>query len=562
MNSRALAAWIVALSICLAVRMGLGGALGEFLCTVLLVVATSTRFGCSSSCCGRGGVNISEDVASSADAAALDGIGDDSGSSPSGEGGALSLRLMGRGEGGSDGIPDAEASDPPLSNDDVADNDQAEVSPPSRQRIRPQHTLAVPPLVAYLDNTKSFLTALVVTHHVGCAFGGCGPNTWYLIVGLNNDNGPFHKFLEALALLDQCFFMPLFFFVSAYFVPTSYARKGGWNGGFREGRMRRILLPALFTMMVTTPACVAWGQYVAGFDTDKMAYSPHPGVAWFLFWLLLLDWMYITVVAVGGTMPRVGTLETMERSDPPAEQRRTNSLLPGTVTRLLWGVGICGLALLPFLVLTPGSLASMPVAPGSVTCDFFMYFLGIKAREDGWLESGSDGLLLRDRMDVRPAFLLFFVIAEGTGIVLLLPVVETNDLAGFGFVCLAGIFCLDMSLLVLVTFQGYLDMETRLTKFFARAAYGVYLMHPLVVTGATAMYVGICNHLGVTDIDPSAIGSKQHEDAGGGTQGETTDGGHEKHLLIGWILVNLASHLVVWPAAWIMTRLPVLKNIL
>jgi len=207
---------------------------------------------------------------------------------------------------------------------------------------------------------------------------------------------------------------------------------------------------------------------------------------------------------------------------------------------------ICGLALTPFFILTKGTLASMPVATGSVPCDFLAFYLGVQARKHGWLESS-----LSDQMDIHPAVLTLMVVAEGVGMILCLPMIESNGLTGLGFILLAGIFCLDMSLLVLVAFQRYLDRETSVTKFFARAAYGVYLLHPLVVMGMTALYIEICNQLGVA----IEIGSKEEEGAPVGSEG-----GHQ--YLVGWILVNLASHLIVWPLAWLLTRLPVLKKIL
>jgi len=376
--------------------------------------------------------------------------------------------------------------------------------------------------LAYLDNVKTFLTALVVTHHVNCAFGGGGQGSWFLIIGLGGD-GPFTRFLEVFTSLDQAFFMPLFFFISAYFVPSSYAKKG-WQA-FRQGRKRRILLPALFSLFAITPACVALGGYVAG--VEKIIYAPHPGVAWFLYWLLLFNWMYATMMAddTSGSTP-------VENS----------TKMPGTIRRLFCGITVCGLALLPFLILTPGSLASMPVSIGSVTCDFLMFYLGIQAKKNAWLETS-----LVKQMDIHPIVLLAMVIGEGAGMAILQPMIEEQQLVGIALVCLAGLFCLDMSLLVLVFFQKYLNGENSVTKFFARAAYGVYLTHPIVVTGMTAMYICICNKLGVDNIDPS----------------DNNDGlPAENILMAGWALVNLASHAVVWPLSYGLTQLPVLKNIL
>jgi len=72
----------------------------------------------------------------------------------------------------------------------------------------------------FLDKLKTFLTALVVIHHVACAFGGCtfgglGEAIWHLIVG--EDGTPaFQFFVRALAFLDQAYFMSLFFFIGFF----------------------------------------------------------------------------------------------------------------------------------------------------------------------------------------------------------------------------------------------------------------------------------------------------------------------------------------------------------
>ena len=109
------------------------------------------------------------------------------------------------------------------------------------------------------------------------------------------------------------------------------------------------------------------------------------------------------------------------------------------------GIGICGCALLPFLVLTKGSFASMPVSIGSVTCDFLMFYLGIQAKTGGWLERP-----LTEQLDVHPFVLLSFVVVEAAGMA-----VASLDVDKFGLivVLLAGMFCLDMSLLMLLVFQ-------------------------------------------------------------------------------------------------------------
>ena len=73
----------------------------------------------------------------------------------------------------------------------------------------------------YLDNLKSFLTAVVVFHHTTCGFVGTG---WIYQLGAYDNS--FRWFGTGLLVLNQSYFMCLFFFISAYFTPTSCDRKG------------------------------------------------------------------------------------------------------------------------------------------------------------------------------------------------------------------------------------------------------------------------------------------------------------------------------------------------
>ena len=113
--------------------------------------------------------------------------------------------------------------------------------------------------MAFLDNTKIFLTALVVSHHTTCAFGGCRTTSWYLVVAM--DGNPYcQSFLRAFATLNQAYFMPLFFFLSALFVPSSYDKIG--PDKFLKNKRHRLLIPGCLTWVTICPACMVLQQVV------------------------------------------------------------------------------------------------------------------------------------------------------------------------------------------------------------------------------------------------------------------------------------------------------------
>ena len=432
--------------------------------------------------------------------------------------------------------------DEPTANPLNAQNDASEDMPklrplrsPSAELRRSAPAEAAPVAAAarlpFLDNVKVFLTALVVLHHCACAFGACGEGSWYLIVKGGGGPRAFRLCVKTFVTWNQAYFMSLFFFVSvcaeikfraphaidavvstqisAYFVPTSYAK--GWPK-FQANKRRRLLVPALAVLLVVSPLTTL----VAG----NLTYAPSPGVGWYLWWLLLFDVVYVSFQ----TAPPVdeALAEALTGADAAPTAARGPQLLLSTVFRIGAGIGICGFALLPFLVLTKGSFASMPVSIGSVTCDFLMFYLGLEAKKQGWLERP-----LTEQLDVHPFVLLGFVLIEAAGIA-----VASLDVDKFGLilVLLAGMFCLDMSLLVLLTFHRWANVETSLTRFLARGAFGVYLLHPLVVTAATRVYLKL---------------------AGDGV-----------NYPVGFGVVAVVSLLVVWPLAYSLAQLPGLRAVL
>jgi hypothetical protein len=129
--------------------------------------------------------------------------------------------------------------------------------------------------LVFLDNVKIFLTFLVVSHHVLCAFGGCSGG-WYFVIG--EYDCPFRQVAESLTLLNQAYFMPLFFLISAYFVPSSYDNKG--KAGFLLGNAKRIWVPTMGVFFTVVPFTQMIGQAVA---RDAVEYIPLPGHCWFFF---------------------------------------------------------------------------------------------------------------------------------------------------------------------------------------------------------------------------------------------------------------------------------------
>ena len=70
----------------------------------------------------------------------------------------------------------------------------------------------------FIDQLKIALIMLVIVHHAGQAYG---PGGWWYFQ--SDESIPW---LGRFFTVNAAFFMSLFFFLSAYFLPASFARKG------------------------------------------------------------------------------------------------------------------------------------------------------------------------------------------------------------------------------------------------------------------------------------------------------------------------------------------------
>jgi glucan biosynthesis protein C len=392
-----------------------------------------------------------------------------------------------------------------------------------------------PPRLHFLDNVKTFLTAVVVSFHVNCAFGGCGDH-WFLVVG--DYSCGFHTFTEVIALINQAYFMSLFFFISAYFTPASYDRKG--RTAFLRDKARRLWVPAMVTSFTIVPASLMVGYVSLG---KSPIYVPFPGHCWFLFWLLALNYAY-TYYAI-----RKGNSDTATTAVLGSSEVLTP--FPTSFRRYLYGGLVCGLATFATCAMFGDVFYAMPIAVGSLPSDLLLFCMGLGAMRNKWLSWS-----IEEQMDISVCYLRLGILLEVGGMLALLSIMSQGGVVvQVPFFLVAGFFCLDMSLAVLQFFQRHLNLQTPTSRFLADSAYTVYLIHPLVITSVTSGFVWVYNslyHESITYAGSLPV-SKSHLEG-------PYDG--SLHLAIGWVVVNLVSHAIVWPLACRLRQLPGFRSVL
>ncbi|KAK8034556.1 Acyltransferase 3 [Apiospora rasikravindrae] len=99
-----------------------------------------------------------------------------------------------------------------------------------------------------LDNVRTFLTGLVTVHHATVAYGGAG--SWPLKSALFN--GGTSLALTSLNVLNQSFFMGLFFWISGRVSAQSLSKTLPWP--FLKNKLIRLGLPAVVYTLTVAPA--------------------------------------------------------------------------------------------------------------------------------------------------------------------------------------------------------------------------------------------------------------------------------------------------------------------
>ncbi len=148
--------------------------------------------------------------------------------------------------------------------------------------------------IFYIDNLKVGLITLVVLQHALITYGVEGG--WYYAEKTTHAAAVVPMTL--LAIINQSFFMGLFFFLSAYFIPGSYNKKGASR--FVKDRLLRLGIPLVFYSFILSPVLIylvyyfgeghhiAFIQFLSGFH-DWINF----GVLWFVAALLLFTLVYV-----------------------------------------------------------------------------------------------------------------------------------------------------------------------------------------------------------------------------------------------------------------------------
>lgn len=143
------------------------------------------------------------------------------------------------------------------------------------------------PRLAYLDNIRIFLTALVIVHHSSLAFGGGG--SWEVMDPARDEITSI--ILTYFTAVNQTYFMSAFFLLAGYFTPRSLEKKG--SGPYLLDRLIRLGIPLLVYSTLIINLNLYLVQVVWLNQPFSWLWGYYPGHLWFLSALLLFAVIYV-----------------------------------------------------------------------------------------------------------------------------------------------------------------------------------------------------------------------------------------------------------------------------
>jgi len=331
--------------------------------------------------------------------------------------------------------------------------------------------------VVYIDHLKVILTVLVILHHTFITYGA--PGGWYYFQKTTNEivKIPMTLFVA----VNQSFFMGFFFFLSAYFIPSSYDKKG--QSRFIKDRLIRLGIPLVFYSFILGPFMnylvyyfgkghhITFMQYLSGYD-DWIDF----GVLWFAAALLLFNLLYVAWRLI-------------------AKQSEVKSGPPFTFRKIMFFAAILGFASFLVRLVFPIGWVLQPIG---FQLAFFpqyivLFIAGILASKYNWLEGITYQMGRKGRgtaaILTSVLFTMFYV--------LLGLFKYPSSWFGGGFHLPAFLYAMweQLTGLAIITAligigkQG-LNNDSPLWRKLSRSTFAVYIFHPVVVIGVAIAVSG------------------------------------------------------------------------
>lgn len=327
--------------------------------------------------------------------------------------------------------------------------------------------------LAYIDNLKALVIILVIIIHVDVTYSGIGD--WFYNEHKNLGNVSFYFFLF-IDQFNQAFFMSLFFFIAAYFIPSSLDKKGAVK--FIKDRFFRLGIPTIIFIFFIFPVVAKMGHpevnitqyYLQGIKS--FSFISWTGPMWFALTLLLFSIIY---VPFNKLFIKITNRYVFEINTKTVLGLTGVITITAFVIRLVYPIGATVINL--------------------QLCNFaayiFMFLLGIIASRKYILEHINYAM-------AKKWFITSFAIGIPFWILLVYFGVDNNDwhhavlrgglnLLAFGYALWGSFFCVAIIIGLIGIFKRLFNTQNSLQKFLSDNAFGVYVFHPLIVVTTSVL---------------------------------------------------------------------------
>ena len=395
--------------------------------------------------------------------------------------------------------------------------------------------------VTYLSNLKTFLTFIVVTHHVVCFFSNAcadGLQTYSLDMGklLTFQDQDFRSFAFPglmFTTMNQFYFMAPFYLISAYFCPRSLDRKGFRK--FVVDKLVRLGGAWLLWTMLLAPLMQLMVNAYAG---QPLGWAYDQGPTWFVLWLLNFSVVYAAIAQFSPTV---------------------KMSMPHPFILLVIGMALSGVYYgISYLVIPRGVnfFGNMNGWNNGIAMYIPWFIAGIVGSRNDWLKSVEE-------MSTWVVWSLRFIVVGFWTIIFMVFVQALFSIPGshldtpFLLSFLPPVYAMPMTLVVLQLFHQYFNAspQSKLMRNAGSAAYLVYVIQFWPMNLVMMTFVEILKAAGTPIIFINGHNFITTDAEGNGTLLS------EGAIWGGFFFVLVLTQLILWPLSFYLRKLPVMNKV-
>lgn len=326
----------------------------------------------------------------------------------------------------------------------------------------------------YIDHIRVLLTVLVVFQHTAITYGAEG--SWMIKEVQTSEMSLSVMALSLFTAVNQSFFMGLFFFLSGYFTPASFNRKGA--GSFLKDRFIRLGIPLLAYIFVLGP----YVQYIVNFR-NQYSYgefyqreivrfaSINIGPLWFVEALLIFSILYCLFRQL------------------PFGKSKGDALFPSMKGLILIAIGL-GMVAFVIRLFWPTGKELLGLQLGYFPSYILLFIIGTVAYQQKWLEkiplitTKQWGWISAIAIPVFPVALIATGALKGN-----MDVSGGMNFQAFIYAMWEPFVCFGICLWLISTFKRCFNKPTKMAQLLSQSAYTLYIIHPLILVP-----ISLCLH--------------------------------------------------------------------